>query len=113
MEGLKKVFPFCTSRIASDRLWEEVCLSRKPTAPTAIAWSTYASSLCAERMTTLVSGKALRSFGDALVHDASSVTATAYSTKHQSHGRESISPKWRTSTRSRKMAHEDVVTCPR
>ena len=33
MEGLKKVFPFWTSRIASDRTWEEVCLSRNPAAP--------------------------------------------------------------------------------
>ena len=35
MEGLKKVFPFWTSRIASDRKWAEVCLSRYPAAPNA------------------------------------------------------------------------------
>ena len=33
MEGLKKVLPFWTSRIASDRTWAEVCLTRYPAAP--------------------------------------------------------------------------------
>ena len=35
MAGLKKVFPFWTSRIAVARLSEEVCLSKNPAAPNA------------------------------------------------------------------------------
>ncbi len=60
MEGLKNVFPLWTSRIALERTRAEVCLSRYPAAPSSITCSTYASSLCAERMRTLVAGSALR-----------------------------------------------------
>ncbi len=56
-DGLKNVLPFCTARIARDRSCEEVCLTRKPTAPDAIACSTYASSLCAGRTSTSAPGR--------------------------------------------------------
>ena len=59
MEGLKNVFPFWTSRMARHTSWAEVCLSRNPTAPDSVAFLTYASSLCAESMSTLVAGTAL------------------------------------------------------